>query len=138
MKKHSSGCICISLSIPLLMDMQVVSMSWHLCIMLQRTWNYRYTCFQFLWIYAQTCNGWSKSVLFLTFQGTAIIFSHSGYIDLNFHQQHNKIFPFSISSPIIVIICFIYNSHSNGCDREGDGTPLQYSCLESPMDGEAW
>ena len=21
---------------------------------------------------------------------------------------------------------------------EGNGTPLQYSCLESPMDGEAW
>ena len=26
-----------------------------------------------------------------------------------------------------------------GCsDGEGDGTPLQYSCLENPMDGEAW
>ena len=23
-------------------------------------------------------------------------------------------------------------------DREGNGTPLQYSCLESPMDGVAW
>ena len=23
-------------------------------------------------------------------------------------------------------------------DREGDGTPLQYSCLENPMDGRAW
>ena len=22
--------------------------------------------------------------------------------------------------------------------REGNGTPLQYSCLESPMDGGAW
>ena len=21
---------------------------------------------------------------------------------------------------------------------EGDGTPLQYSCLENPMDGRAW
>ena len=21
---------------------------------------------------------------------------------------------------------------------EGDGTPLQYSCLEKPMDGQAW
>ena len=21
---------------------------------------------------------------------------------------------------------------------EGDGTPLQYSCLENPRDGEAW
>ena len=25
-----------------------------------------------------------------------------------------------------------------GVFREGDGTPLQYSCLESPMDGGAW
>ena len=25
--------------------------------------------------------------------------------------------------------------HSVG---EGDGTPLQYSCLENPMDGGAW
>ena len=22
--------------------------------------------------------------------------------------------------------------------REGNGTPLQYFCLENPMDGEAW
>ena len=24
------------------------------------------------------------------------------------------------------------------CIREGSGTPLQYSCLENPMDGGAW
>ena len=23
-------------------------------------------------------------------------------------------------------------------DRRGNGTPLQYSCLENPMDGGAW
>ena len=23
-------------------------------------------------------------------------------------------------------------------DREGNGTPLQYFCLENPMDGEVW
>ena len=23
-------------------------------------------------------------------------------------------------------------------DGEGNGTPLQYSCLENPMDGGAW
>ena len=26
----------------------------------------------------------------------------------------------------------------NSTEGEGDGTPLQYSCLENPMDGEAW
>ena len=25
-----------------------------------------------------------------------------------------------------------------GWDREGNGTPRQYSCLENPMDGGAW
>ena len=24
------------------------------------------------------------------------------------------------------------------CIRGGNGTPLQYSCLENPMDGGAW
>ena len=28
--------------------------------------------------------------------------------------------------------------YSNRFIREGDGTPLQYSCLENPMDGGAW
>ena len=26
----------------------------------------------------------------------------------------------------------------NKAHREGNGTPLQYSCLENPMDGGAW
>ena len=29
--------------------------------------------------------------------------------------------------------------HQNGEDSgKGNGTPLQYSCLENPMDGGAW
>ena len=27
---------------------------------------------------------------------------------------------------------------ASGKDGEGNGTPLQYSCLENPMDGGAW
>ena len=27
---------------------------------------------------------------------------------------------------------------SSACYGEGTGTPLQYSCLENPMDGGAW
>ena len=33
------------------------------------------------------------------------------------------------------------NSHQfmvKFCFGEGNGTPLQYSCLENPMDGGAW
>ena len=32
--------------------------------------------------------------------------------------------------------CFLGGAHIPG--GEGSGTPLQYSCLESPMDGGAW
>ena len=28
--------------------------------------------------------------------------------------------------------------YSNAVSGEGNGTPLQYSCLENPMDGGAW
>ena len=28
--------------------------------------------------------------------------------------------------------------HLGQRDREGNGTPLQYSCLENPRDGGAW
>ena len=30
------------------------------------------------------------------------------------------------------------NPGSGRSPGEGNGTPLQYSCLENPMDGEAW
>ena len=33
-------------------------------------------------------------------------------------------------TPVILLL----ESH----DGEGNGTPLQYSCLENPMDGGAW
>jgi len=32
----------------------------------------------------------------------------------------------------LILIEYIVNS------GEGNGTPLQYSCLENPMDGGAW
>ena len=50
------------------------------------------------------------------------------------------------------LYCLFVFRHSNGCEMlslfcfslvtkviwEGNGTPLQYSCLENPMDGGAW
>ena len=38
-------------------------------------------------------------------------------------------------SRTLLVIHFIYSSIYIG---EGSGTPLQYSCLENPMDGGAW
>ena len=31
-----------------------------------------------------------------------------------------------------------FRRHILGVDGEGNGNPLQYSCLETPMDGGAW
>ena len=73
---------------------------------------------------------------------------------------------FSTSLPKLVTFCLFSNSHFNksevksycgfdlcslmicnvdclfhvsvSCVGEGNGTPLQYSCLENPMDGGAW
>ena len=41
---------------------------------------------------------------------------------------------FSTSSSVLSF----YYSCPSGCDREGDGTPLQYSRLENPRDRGAW
>ena len=35
-------------------------------------------------------------------------------------------------------VCTSFDSPSTSQVGEGDGTPLQYSCLENPMDGGAW
>ena len=49
------------------------------------------------------------------------------------------LFQISFLILIITFLCeFILCHHLNSKDGEGNGTPLQYSCLENPMDGGAW
>ena len=36
------------------------------------------------------------------------------------------------------VMSLLFNVLSRLVIREGNGTPLQYSCLENPMEGEAW
>ena len=45
---------------------------------------------------------------------------------------------FFTSSSLLATVCLCYFSLPSGFDGEGNGTPLQYSCLENPMDGGAW
>ena len=35
-------------------------------------------------------------------------------------------------------VCLLFKHHSSSYVGEGNGTPLQYSCLENPMNGGAW
>ena len=65
-------------------------------------------------------------VLSLIFWGISKLFSimaASIYIPINSEQW----FPFHQHLLLLVFLI-----------GEGDGTPLQYSCLENPMDGGAW
>ena len=39
---------------------------------------------------------------------------------------------------LVAHICIVLFLGSIAFHREGNGTPLQYSCLENPMDGGAW
>ena len=36
------------------------------------------------------------------------------------------------------VMCLLFNMLSRMVIGEGNGTPLQYSCLENPMDGRVW
>ena len=36
------------------------------------------------------------------------------------------------------VLLYHFNREVRSRDGEGNGTPLQYSCLENPMDGGAW
>ena len=38
----------------------------------------------------------------------------------------------------VLLLFFIYFLYSSVYPGEGNGTPLQYSCLENPMDEGAW
>ena len=90
-------------------------------------------------------------VLFLVLQRTPILFSIVAipiYIPMNSIRS----FPFSTFSPAYIVYRMFDDGHSDWCEviliflnlhfsnnyhREGNGTPLHYSCLENPMDGEA-
>ena len=43
-----------------------------------------------------------------------------------------------IGSTVQTLCLTVDNNNSSSHFREGNGTPLQYSCLENPMEGGAW
>ena len=46
---------------------------------------------------------------------------------------------YALLSPLLILIALnSILSYTITTFGEGNGTPLQYSCLENPMDGGAW
>ena len=59
---------------------------------------------------------------------------------LSLTQALQTDYTFFHPSPMLQITFsfFIFFIYRSVYIREGNGTPLQYSCLENPMDGGAW
>ena len=76
--------------------------------------------------------------MFSVFKNYSTVF-HRGHTILYYHLQHTKVLFSLLPQPSVssFINCYYY-SHPCRCGGEGNGTPLQYSCLENPMDRGAW
>ena len=53
------------------------------------------------------------------------------------YKEYSQYFPITVNESNIYK-CVNYFKNRNTIKWCGNGTPLQYSCLESPMDGGAW
>ena len=49
-----------------------------------------------------------------------------------------KTIALTIPTFVSKVISLLFNMLTRFVTGEGNGTPLQYSCLENPMDGGAW
>ena len=69
------------------------------------------------------------SELSLSLQGKKLIaFANNAKIQMNIRILENLYLPPYLNSFLVLIQTFV----------EGNGNPLQYSCLENPMNGGAW
>ena len=69
-----------------------------------------------------------------TFQGHQVTQNNKNYfwLKLKYTLSSSLSYDFTAIQKIIYLLCdSVYLT-------EGNGTPLQYSCLENPMDREAW
>ena len=53
------------------------------------------------------------------------------------HKEFKHVYSRTQQRTIILTVSMLFH-FSLSCIEEGNGTPLQYSCLENPMDGGAW
>ena len=56
----------------------------------------------------------------------------------NLYMTTGKTIALTIWTFVSKVMSLVFNMLSRLVIREGNDTPLQYSCLENPMDGGAW
>ena len=91
--------------------------------------------FQFFGVYPEVELLNHVVTLYLMFWVT--VFHSDWKIILYFHQLFTRVLISSHPDQHLLFFLFVCfnNGHPSEFDREGNGTPLQYSCLENPMDG---
>ena len=62
----------------------------------------------------------------------------SSFITLHFHQQSMMVSVSPYFHQTLELSVFLILASLVSIYGEGNGTPLQYSCLENPMDRGAW
>ena len=76
------------------------------------------------------------SHLFKNFPQFVVIHTVKGFGIINKAEVDVEIDVFLFLFFFLELLCFYDDPADVG--GEGNGTPLQYSCLENPMDGGAW
>ena len=67
---------------------------------------------------------------------SALSFLHSpNFTSIHDHWKNHSLIRWTFVGRVLSLL---FNMFSRLVNREGNDTPLQYSCLENPMDGGAW
>ena len=72
------------------------------------------------------------------FLGNHLTVFHSDSTSLHFYQLHKRLPVYLYPCQCLSFSAFLIVTILKGVSGEGSGTPLQYSCLENPIDGGAW
>ena len=123
-----------------------------LCITWPKYWSFSFSIspsneysglisFRFDWFYLLAVQGTLKSFL-QHHSSKASILRHSTFFTVQLSQPYwtttGKTIALTRRTFVGQVMSLLFNMLSRLVIREGNGTPLQYSCLENPMNGGAW
>ena len=103
-------------------------------------WIFRTTSFRIDWFGLLSVQGTFYSLLQYRSSKASILQGSAFFIVQLLHPYMNTGKTIALTRRIFVgkVMSLLFNMLSRLVIGEGNGTPLQYSCLENPMDGGAW